>query len=40
MEENVSNHYENTPIQVYWEFYQQKMNTFRREILVVYIFLL
>ena len=22
-------HYENTPIQIYWKFYNQKMNIFR-----------
>ena len=29
-------HYENTPIQIYWEFYHQKMKTFRWKILVVF----
>ena len=33
-------HYQNMPIQIYWEFYHQKMKIFRWEILVVFIFLL
>ena len=28
------NHYENTPIQIYWEFYHQKMKIFRWKILI------
>ena len=32
--------YENTPIQIYWEFSHQKLKTFRWKILVVFIFLL
>ena len=31
-------HYENTPIQIHWEFYHQKMKNFRCRILVVFIF--
>ena len=31
-------HYENTPIQIYWEFYHQKKKTFRWKILVVSYF--
>ena len=30
-------HYENTPIQIYWEFYHQKMKIFRWKILKTYI---
>ena len=33
-------HYENTPVQIYWKFYHQKMKTFRWKILVVFVFLL
>ena len=29
-------HYENTPIQIYWEFYHQKIKIFRWKILVVF----
>ena len=35
-----SKHYENTPIQIYWEFYHHKMKTFRWTFLVVFMFLL
>ena len=37
---SVGTHYENRPIQIYWEFYHQKMKTFGWKILVVFIFLL
>ena len=33
-------HYENTPIQIYWKFYHQKMKIFRWKILIFFIFLL
>ena len=33
-------HYENTPVQIYWEFYYQKIKTFRWKFLVVFKFLL
>ena len=33
-------HYENTPIQIYWEFYRQKMETFRWKFLIYFLFLL
>ena len=33
-------HYENTPIQIYWKFYQQKMTIFQIKILIFFIFLL
>ena len=35
-----SNHYENTPIQIYWKLYHQKMKIFRWKILIFFIFLL
>ena len=35
-----SYHYENTPIQIYWKFYHQKMKIFRWKILIFFIFLL
>ena len=33
-------HYENTPIQIYWKFYHQKMAIFQIKKLIFYIFLL
>ena len=33
-------HYENTPIQMYWKFYHQKMKIFRWKILIFFTFLL
>ena len=33
-------HYENTPIQIYWKFYHQKMKIFRSNFLIFFIFLL
>ena len=33
-------HYENMPIQIYWEFYHQKMKIFRWKILIFFLFLL
>ena len=30
-EEEISTHYENTPIQIYWEFFHQKMKNFSDE---------
>ena len=32
----MNTHYENMPIQIYWEFYHQKMETFRWKTLVVF----
>ena len=32
--------YENTPIQIYWEFYHTKMKIFRWKILIFFLFLL
>ena len=29
-------HYENTPIQIYWKFYHQKMKIFRWKILIIF----
>ena len=37
---DLSTHYENMPIQIYWAFYHQKMKTVGWKILVVFIFLL
>ena len=34
----VAFHYENTPIQIYWEFYHQTIKTSRWKFLVVFIF--
>ena len=36
----VDNHYETTPIQIYWEFYHQKMKIFRWKTLIFFLFLL
>ena len=33
-------HYENTPIQIYWKFYNEKRKKFRWKILIFFIFLL
>ena len=33
-------HYENTPIQIHWNFYHQKFAIFRIKILIFFIFLL
>ena len=30
-------HYENMPIQTYWKFYHQKMNIFRKKILIFFL---
>ena len=35
-----SYHYENTPIQIYWKFYHQKMAIFQIKNLIFFIFLL
>ena len=31
-------HYENTPIQIYWKFYHQKLNIFRWKILIFFLY--
>ena len=33
-------HYENKPIQVYWKFYNQKIENFQIKILIFFLFLL
>ena len=33
-------HYENTPIQIFWKFYNQKKENFQIKILIFFIFLL
>ena len=33
-------HYENTPIQIYWKFYNQKNESLQIKILIFFIFLL
>ena len=33
-------HYENTPIQIYWNFHHQKLKVFRIKIRIFFIFLL
>ena len=33
-------HYENTPIQIHWKFYHQKMAIFQKMFLIFFIFLL
>ena len=33
-------HYENKPIQVYWNFYNQKIENFQIKILIFFLFLL
>ena len=33
-------HYENTPIQIYWKFHHQKTESFQLKILIFFLFLL
>ena len=37
---NLILHYENKPIQVYWKFYNQKIENFQIKILIFFLFLL
>ena len=36
----LQNHYENTPIQIYWKFNNQKMKLSDKKVLIFFIFLL
>ena len=37
---NHTMHYENTPIQIYWKFYNQKKKIIREKIQIFFMFLL